>query len=265
MLECVINLSEGRRPEVVELIARNAGAELLDVHMDGDHHRSVVTVVGEMAARAVATAAVLALDLRAHDGAHPRFGVVDVAPFVPLGSASIDDAVAARDALARTMAEQLGVPCFLYGPDRGLPEVRRRAFVDLEPDFGPREPHPTAGATAVGARPILVAYNVWLAEPDLSKARAIAAELRSPSVRALGLAVGQQVQVSMNLIAPLTVGPAEVYDEVAARAPIDRGELVGLIPRALLTRTPTARWRDLDLGEDRTIEARLATRGFQID
>ena len=265
MLECVINLSEGRRPEVVELIARNAGAELLDVHLDADHHRSVVTVVGEAAARAVATAAVLALDLRAHQGVHPRFGVVDVVPFVPLGSASMDDAVAARDAFARTQAERLGVPCFLYGPERSLPELRRLAFSDLDPDFGPREPHPTAGATAVGARPVLVAYNVWLAEPDLERAREIAAELRGPSVRALGLAVGQQVQVSMNLIAPEIVGPAEVYDAVAARAAIDRAELVGLIPSALLTRTPTARWRDLDLDPDRTIEARLATRGFEVD
>jgi glutamate formiminotransferase len=265
MLECVINLSEGRRPDVVELIARNAGAELLDVHFDADHHRCVVTVVGEAAARAVATAAVLALDLRSHRGAHPRFGVVDVVPFVPLGSASLDDAMAARDAFARSLAEHLGVPCFLYGPERSLPELRRRAFADLEPDFGPREPHLTAGAAAVGARHVLVAYNVWLAEPDLDRARQIAAQLRSPSVRALGLAVGQQVQVSMNLIAPLTVGPAEVYDAIAARATIDRAELVGLIPDSLLTRTPIARWHDLDLGADRTIEARLATRGFQID
>jgi glutamate formiminotransferase len=265
MLECVINISEGRRLDVVELIARNAGAELLDVHLDPDHHRCVVTVVGEAAARAVATAAILTLDLRSHEGAHPRFGVVDVVPFVPLGSATMDDARQARDDFARTFADQLGVPCFLYGPERSLPELRRRAFADLDPDFGPDEPHPTAGATAVGARPLLVAYNLWLAEPDLDRAREIAADLRCPAVRALGLAVGQHVQVSMNLVDPFTVGPAEVYDAVAARAAVDRAELVGLVPRALLERTPTARWLDLDLGEDRTVEARLAANGFQID
>jgi glutamate formiminotransferase len=265
VLESVINISEGRRIDVVDLIARNAGRGLLDVHVDPDHHRSVLTLVGIEAARAVTTAAVLALDLGPHEGAHPRFGVVDVVPFVPLGSATLADAVEARDDFARTIAGQLGVPCFLYGPERSLPELRRRAFVDLAPDFGPDEPHPTAGATAVGARPVLVAYNVWLAEPDLVEARRIASALRGPAVRALGLAVGQHVQVSMNLIAPLTVGPAEVYDAIAARVAIDRAELVGLIPSALLDRTPAARWHDLDLDRDRTIEARLAARGLQVD
>lgn len=265
MLECVINLSEGRRPETVDLIARNAGAELLDVHLDADHHRCVITVVGEGAARAVTAAAVLALDLRDHAGAHPRFGVVDVVPFVPLGSSALGDAIEARNDFAEWLAGELGVPCFLYGPERALPEVRRRAFVDLVPDVGPTEPHPTAGATAVGARPLLVAYNVWLAEPDLGRAKAIASELRGPAVRALGLAVGQQVQVSMNLIDPFTIGPAEVYDAVASRAAVDHAELVGLVPGALLDRTPTARWRDLDLGLERTIEARLAAHGLQVD
>src|SRR5690606_8929667 len=120
---------------------------------------------------------------------------------------------------------------FVYGPERSLPEVRRRAFVDLAPDAGPPTPHPTAGAVAVGARPVLVAYNLWLAEPDLELARRLARELRSPEVRALGLAVGEEVQVSMNLVAPERVGPADVYDRVAGSTRIARAELVGLAPR----------------------------------
>jgi len=265
VLESVVNVSEGRDRSVIDVIARNAGAQLLDVHTDPDHHRSVLTLVGEEAAQAVATAAVLALDLRRHAGVHPRFGVVDVVPFVPLGSTAFARAVGARDDFARWMAEQLGVPCFLYGPERSLPEVRRRAFRDLAPDVGPTEPHPTAGATAVGARPVMVAYNLWLESADLATARRLAGEVRGPHVRALGLAVGDQVQVSMNLLAPSDVGPADVYDAVAARAPIARAELVGLVPRALLDRTPRARWDDLDLSEDRSIEARLEARGFEVD
>jgi glutamate formiminotransferase len=265
VLESVINISEGRQRSAIDVIARNAGAQLLDVHADAHHHRAVLTVIGEDAARAVTTAAVLSLDLGRHEGVHPRFGVVDVVPFVPLGSADLDRAVAARDRFADWLAHELGVPCFLYGPQRSLPDVRRRAFRDLAPDVGPGEPHPTAGATAVGARPVMVAYNVWLAETDLAAAQRIAKELRSPHVRALGLAVGDRVQVSMNLLAPLEVGPAHVYDAVGARARIDHAELVGLVPGALLARTPRARWHDLDLAEDRSIEARLDAGGFEVD
>lgn len=264
VLECVINISEGRRLDVVELIARNAGGDLLDVHTDADHHRSVLTVVGEPAAQAVAAATVLALDLGGHHGAHPRIGALDVVPFVPLGSATFESAVAARDRFAAWLGEALGVPCFLYGTDRTLPEVRRRAWRDLDPDTGPDEPHPTAGACAVGARPLLVAYNLWLAEPDLDVARTVAARLRGPAVRALGLQVGERVQVSMNLIDPLVVGPADVYDRVVAETAVAGAELVGLVPEAVLERTPRARWEELDLAEDRTIEGRLRARGHPL-
>ncbi len=267
MLECVINISEGRRLDVVELVARNAGRCLLDVHLDPDHHRSVLTIVGEPAARAVAAAAVMALDLTGHDGVHPRLGVLDVVPFVPLGEGTMDQAVEARDRFARWLGDELGVPCFLYGPasrhggGRELPEVRREAFGSLAPDFGPTGAHPTAGATAVGARPVLVAYNVWLATADRSLASQVARELRGPAVRALGLSVGGVAQVSMNLIDPVSVGPADVYDKVRSMAPVARAELVGLVPRAVLTATPEDRWEELDLGEDRTIEGRLALAG----
>ena len=231
------------------------------MHRDGDHHRSVFTLAGPdavAAARDLARAAVRRLDLRRHEGVHPRFGVVDVVPFVPLFGASIDDAVAARDAFARWAADELHLPCFRYGPERSLPEIRRTAFLTRAPDTGPPHPHPTAGACAVGARPILVAYNLWLREPDLVTAKRIAASLRSPQVRSLAFPVGAAVQVSCNLVAPLDVGPGDVFDLVAAQTPVARAELVGLVPEAVLRAVDPARWAELDLGEDRTIEARLA-------
>lgn len=260
MLECVVNVSEGRDRRAVAAIGAAAGGALLDVHTDPDHHRSVLTVVGEEAPRAVAREAVARLDLRAHTGAHPRIGVVDVVPFVPLGGATPADAVAARDAFCAWAADELGLPCFAYGPERTLPEVRRRAFVDLAPTTGPTAPHRTAGAVAVGARPLLVAYNLWLRSPDADLARAVARDLRSPTVRALGLRVGDAVQVSMNLVDPAVTGPADVWDAVAARAEVARAELVGLVPEAVLAATPPERWAQLDLGPERTIEARLRSR-----
>jgi glutamate formiminotransferase len=265
VLECVLNLSEGRDEVALDAIAATAGDALLDLHRDPHHHRAVLTVLGEDAPRAIATAAVARLDLRGHDGVHPRLGVVDVVPFVALAGSAPADAVAARDAFAEWMAATTGVPCFCYGEERSLPEVRRRAFVDLAPDTGPPQPHPTAGACAVGARPPLVAYNVWLGTGDLAAGRAIAAAARRPGLRALGLQVGDRVQVSMNLVAPDQLGPADAYDLVrelaAARgAAVAGAELVGLVPEAVLRAVPRARWRELDLAEDRTLEARIARR-----
>lgn len=262
MLECVVNISEGRDQEVIAAIADRAGTDLLDVHSDPHHHRSVLTVVGEDAPRAIATAAVQRLDLRRHEGVHPRLGVVDVVPFVALDDTDADDARVARDRFAAWLATTHGVPCFRYGPERSLPEVRRRAFRDLPPTDGPAVPHPTAGATAVGARPILVAYNVWLAAPALEIAQQVAVAARSPHLRALGLAVGDRLQVSMNLVEPATLGPAEAYDRVSRLAEglgarVAGAELVGLLPDSVLAAVPRARWSELDLAEDRTIEARL--------
>lgn len=263
MLECVVNISEGRDLAMVARIAAAAGADLLDVHSDEHHHRSVLTLVGEEAPRAVAVAAVAEIDLRTHDGVHPRLGVVDVVPFVALSGSSVGDAISARDRFAQWFGQALGVPCFLYGPERTLPEVRRRAFNDLAPDTGPPVPHPAAGASAVGQRGVLVAYNVWVEADDLASVRALAASVREPALRALGLRVGDRYQVSMNLIAPDAVGPAEAFDRVVAASASRRGvvvtgaELVGLIPEAVLRRTPRGRWTALDLSPDRTIEARL--------
>jgi len=259
VLECVINVSEGRRAEVVAVIAEAAGDALLDVHTDAHHNRSVLTVVGEEPARAVAAAAVATIDLRHHAGVHPRIGAVDVVPFAPLAGGTLEAAIAARDRFARWAGQALALPCFHYGPERSLPDVRRQAFVRLPPDAGPARPHRTAGACAVGARRAMVAYNLWVAT-DLARAKVIAGGLRGPRVRALGLPVGDAVQVSMNLLSPEVVGPAAVYDLVAAQVPIVRAELVGLAPAAAVHRIGRRRWSELDLAEERTIEARLADR-----
>jgi glutamate formiminotransferase / 5-formyltetrahydrofolate cyclo-ligase len=258
MLECVVNVSEGRDGALLADLAAAGGANVLDLHADPDHHRSVFTLVGTDAPRDLAVAAVARLDIGGHAGVHPRLGVVDVVPFVPLAGSSLPDAMAARDRFAAWFAGELGVPCFLYGPERPLPEIRRRAFRDLGPDTGPDRPHPTAGACCVGARGVLVAYNVWLATPDLAIARSVAAAVRSPAIRALGLACGDRVQVSMNLVDPEATGPAAAYDAVAALAPVAGAELVGLLPAAVLEAVPPSRWAELDLSPDRTIEARLA-------
>jgi len=275
IFECVVNVSEGRDDATVADLAGAAGGALLDVHRDPDHNRAVLTLGGDaavvtLAVRSLATAAVERLDLSTHEGAHPRFGVLDVVPFVPFepGRPAPDDlrdAATLRDGFARWLGEEVGVPAFVYGPlpdgaTRSLPDVRRAAFTGLQPDFGPAKPRPRAGATAVGARRVLVAYNVWV--DSVAAARQVAAAVRGPAVRALGLAVGDRAQVSCNLIEPDRVGPDRVYDEVAglvgtAGGHVEGAELVGLIPEAVLHAIPAARWRTLGLSDESTVEARL--------
>jgi glutamate formiminotransferase/glutamate formiminotransferase/formiminotetrahydrofolate cyclodeaminase len=274
MLECVVNVSEGRDGAVIEAIAASAGRSLLDLHRDVWHQRSVLTLAGpdvEDAVRTVAETTVRLVDIREHVGAHPRFGALDVVPFVPLDStgapvgvdAPLDHATRARARFARWAADTLALPCFFYGPERTLPDVRRQAFVALVPDTGPAEAHPTAGACAVGARPGLIAYNLWLTTSDVGIARAIAAAVRGPSVRALGLRLGDVTQVSCNLVDPVALGPAELYDAVRSLADdagtaLARAELVGLVPGAVLGAVDVERWSELDLAPDRTVEARLS-------
>ncbi|MCU4185083.1 hypothetical protein K6U06_11980 [Acidiferrimicrobium sp. IK] len=267
----VINVSEGRDRGILADLAAATGPALLDLHSDGDHHRSVFTLGGpqtEAGARGLTARAVSLLDITAHQGAHPRIGVVDVVPWVtlvgrPLAEGPLAVSLAERDRFARWAADSLGVPSFLYGPGgRSLPEVRRHAWREAMPDVGPPRPHPTAGAMAVGARGALVAYNLWLAEPDLPTAQAIARSLRGGQLRCLGLRVGDAVQVSCNLIDPWRVGPGAVFDAVASRAGVARAELVGLLPAAVLAAEPAHRWAELDLDPGRTIEARLEQAGL---
>jgi glutamate formiminotransferase / 5-formyltetrahydrofolate cyclo-ligase len=281
MLECVVNVSEGRRHDVIDAIAGACRSSLLDVHSDPDHHRSVFTLMGpgapdaEDAARALARAAADRVDISIHDGVHPRFGAVDVVPFVALD----DDAGAAVDA-ARAFAEwiagELAVPAFLYddadAPGRSLPDVRREAFTLRPPDHGPAEPHPRLGAVAVGARPPLVAVNCTLDNDDLALAREIAAQVRErdgglPGVRALGfgLASRSRAQVSLNVTRLPACGVERACTAVRRRAyeggaDVERVELVGLVPAAELERASPEFLAWSGLGPDDTIEARLATR-----
>src|ERR1700722_15709711 len=278
VFECVVNLSEGRDDVVLAELAAAASPLLLDVHRDPDHHRSVFTLAGEAdplaaAARHLAEATVARLELTGHEGVHPRLGVLDVVPFTPYlpdrpPPADLRAAVALRDDFARWLSRDLGVPSFLSGPlpggsDRTLPQLRRHAFGTLAPDFGPPRPHRTAGATAVGARPVLVAYNVWVSPADV--ARPVARQIRGPRVRALGLRVGDRAQVSCNLIDPAAVGPAELFDALAvlgagAGGAVHGGELGGLPPRATRRANPPALWPELGLSAETTIEARLDRR-----
>jgi len=214
------------------------------------------------ASKSITQIAVELLDISVHSGVHPRIGVVDVVPYVPLAGSTIDEAIYLRNSYAIWCSDSLNVPCFLYGPERSLPEVRKSAFRTLKPDYGPAKPHISAGAVAVGARGVLVAYNIWLGSTDLRIARDIASEIRCPEIRALGLTVGDFAQVSCNLIEPNRIGPEQVFDKVRALAisrgiDISRAELVGLVPCKILEAISPSRWKQLDLGTDKTIESRV--------
>jgi glutamate formiminotransferase len=261
VLECVVNVSEGTRTGVLRALADCVSDHLLDLHSDTHHNRSVFTLLGETAPRALTVAALELLDVNVHAGVHPRLGVVDVVPFVPLDDTTFADAVAARNRFAEWAANSLSLPCFRYGPERSLPEVRRTAWESTLPDVGPDGPHPTAGAVCVGAREPLVAYNLWLENVSLEETRRIASLVRTAGIRTLGLQVGEFTQVSMNLVEPHIANPMHAVDAVARHTTIHHTELVGLIPAALLEAIPEDRWEELDLSESRTIEWRART-GF---
>ena len=268
IVECVPNVSEGRDParlaRVAAAVRATPGVTLADVHADPDHHRSVFTFLGEpatVAAGAVALAdAVLAeIDMREHRGIHPRIGALDVLPFVPLSDTPMSVAVTLAHAVGATLATRHALPVYYYGeaarrPERrALRELRHGEYEGLaarlggeegRPDDGPARFDPRRGAVLVGARGVLVAYNVWLASDDLAAARAIAREVRAsggglPAVQALGLPLASRgrVQVSMNLLDHRVTPIPAAYDRVAQAAArrgiaIERAELVGLAPRA---------------------------------
>ena len=260
MLECVINISEGRNVAILDALRTCVSGALLDVHTDPDHNRSVFTLIGTDAPRELTRNALKLCSLDTHDGVHPRLGVVDVVPFVPLHNSTMHDALAARDEFAQWAGRELEVPVFLYGHERSLPDIRKNAWKTLRPDVGPDHAHPTSGALCVGAREPLVAWNMWLRDVDLTQTRQIATQVRSSQIRTLGLQVGEFTQVSCNLIAPDTHGPDVAYDLVATHVAIDRCELVGLIPRNALEKIPSDRWETLDLDDTKTIEWRLEHR-----
>lgn len=275
-----MNVSEGRDARRIGAIGAAAGPALVDVHSDADHHRTVFTIASreaamtEAATRRLTEVALEDLDLRDHAGVHPRLGVVDVVPFVALAPTPADIAVTAAHAFGTWLARAHRVPVFFYADatsdHRALPDVRRDAFTPaLPPDLGPAAPDPRVGATAVGARPPLVAVNVELATDDLTVATRIARETRERDggllgVRALGLPLGSRgtVQVSMNLVDLAATGIERACTEVRDRArvwevPVTRVELVGLLPAAELARCSDAFRAWTGLAERDTVEARV--------
>lgn len=282
MLIAVVNISEGRDRSVLDALAAACGPALLDRHVDPDHHRSVFTLSGpgadgaERGAHGLTLAAADLLDLRDHEGVHPRLGAIDVVPFVSPArdGASRAHAVGAAKRFAVWAERQFELPSFLYGDadplGRTLPEVRRDAYRRRFPDFGPKTPHSTLGSVAVGARAPMVAVNVDLASDDVAAARSIARRVRErdgglPGVRALGFALGSRgrVQVSMNLVDLPATGIETACRTVESEArvrglAVDRVELVGLLPAAELLRCSPAflEWAGLEPTE--TVEARLA-------
>lgn len=277
------NVSEGRDADVVATIAAAFGPGLLDVHTDPDHHRSAYTLAGapgELAGAVMAGAAraVELVRLGGHEGVHPRVGALDVAPIVHLTPAERGAACAEALVLADRLATELALPVFLYGElggGRTRAELRRGGLPtlaarmrdgDLVPDFGPRVPHPSAGAALVAGRPPLVAFNLVLEGPaGLEQARAIAARIRErgpeglPGVRAIGVALARRgaAQVSTNIDDPARTTPAQVLAAVARHAAVAEAELVGLAPEAALADWPA----DLALRGRATIENALAARG----
>lgn len=261
MLECVINISEGRRRDILAELSFAAREHLIDLHYDPHHNRSVFTLAGEgvhHSAMNLSCKAFDLLDIATHQGVHPRLGIVDVVPFVPLLGSTMSHAILARDRFAREISELHSVPVFIYGETRTLPDIRRHAFSSLSPSFGPSAPHPKFGAVAVGARNLLVAYNLYLEEPDIELAKRVAKEVRSPFFRTLGLKVGDEVQVSANLVDPAVHGIMELFLAVQRLAPIARGELVGLAPKATVSEVPVALRKKLGLDERSILETRIS-------
>lgn len=299
-IECVPNVSEGRSAEAISRMADAVsgvdGVTLLDRSSDSAHHRSVFTLGGDAAPLQEAilrlvSVAVASIDLRAHHGVHPRVGAVDVVPFVPLANVTMAECVNLARRVGRAIGDQFAIPVYLYEEAsnaparRHLEDIRRGEFESLsakmrqpgwKPDFGPPAPHPTAGATVVGARRVLIAYNVNLATRRLDVARRIASVVRErsgglPCVKALGLALEDRglVQVSMNLTDYERTPPDVVFNRIVSEAARDgvevvESELIGLIPAAALARTTAAHLRLRDFSENRILENRLRAAGLDV-
>jgi glutamate formiminotransferase len=270
LIECIPNVSEGRRPDVVagfaDAIRAVPGVRLLDFSSDASHNRSVLTFVGdangvEQAVLALFERAVAAVDLRAHKGEHPRLGAVDVVPFVPIEGVTMDECVALAKKVGAAVAERFKLPVYLYEEAsanparRNLEDIRRGEFEglaakmatrDWTPDYGPAAPHPSAGAAVIGARMPLIAYNINLATDRIDVAKKIAAAIRHSSggfryVKAAGFKLEGRgiVQVSMNLTNYEKTPIFRVFEVVKREADrygvrILESEIVGLIPSAAL-------------------------------
>jgi glutamate formiminotransferase len=292
IVECVPNFSEGRRKEVInqitEAIASVPNAHVLDVQSDADHNRTVVTFVGqpeaveETAFRGIEKAAEL-IDMDLHRGEHPRMGAADVVPFVPIKNVTMEDCVAIARRLGERVGRELGIPVYLYEeaatrPERrNLANVRRGEYEGIKaeietkperaPDFGPRQLG-RAGATAIGARPPLIAFNVYLGTGDVEIAKAIARAVRHSSgglryVKALGLLVKGRAQVSMNLTNYRQTPVHRVVEMIRREAErygvsVVESELIGLIPNESLVEAAKFYLQLDGLSSNQLLENRLA-------
>jgi glutamate formiminotransferase len=293
ILECVPNFSEGKDRKKIDAIAdalqKTGGVRLLDICVDPDHNRTVFTFIGvpeaiENGAAAACDKALEGIDMREQQGVHPRIGAVDVVPFIPLKNAVMADAVETARRFGRAFAERNGLPVYFYGEAalfeerRELPHIRRGGYEALEkrmkdpkwaPDAGPHTLNSRSGATAVGARDFLVAYNINLASPELDVARKIAETIRFSSggmrhVKAIGVPLRSRgiVQVSMNLTNFRETPVKDVFDRVRAEASrhgveILESELIGLIPEEALKGVTPQYLMMRDFSEDRIIERHL--------
>jgi glutamate formiminotransferase / 5-formyltetrahydrofolate cyclo-ligase len=293
IIECIPNVSEGRRPEVVEAIAAAIravpGVRLLDHSSDASHNRSVFTMAGDArpikaAVLAMYERALPAIDLRTHQGEHPRLGAVDVVPFVPIEGVTMEACVALAKDVAQEVAARFGVPVYLYEEAssnparRNLEDIRRGEFEGLAarmktdgwtPDFGPAAPHESAGASVIGARMPLIAYNINLNTDRLDVAKKIAAAIRHSSggfryVKAAGFKLDDRgiVQVSMNLTNYEKTPIFRVFETVKREAErygvtILESEIVGLIPAAALNATAAFYLQIAGFKADQVLENKL--------
>jgi glutamate formiminotransferase / 5-formyltetrahydrofolate cyclo-ligase len=292
IVECIPNISEGRRAAVLDACAaaiRGTGARLLDVKPDGSHNRTVYTFAGapesvRAGVLALYRQVIPAIDLRQHSGEHPRIGAVDVVPFVPIEGVTMADCVDLARSVAEEVAREFELPVFLYeeaaaSPTRrNLEDIRRGEFEGLaakmhdpawKPDFGPSTPHPSAGASVIGARMPLIAYNINLATDRLDVAKKIAAAIRQSSgglryVKAMGVALEDRgiVQVSMNLTNFEKTPMFRVFELVKREAArygvvILESEIVGLIPAAALTSSAAWYLQVENFSEGQVLENKL--------
>ena len=289
LVECVPNFSEGRNPETVQQIADAIAAVgtacVLDRHIDPDHNRSVITFVAspervvEAAVAGVKRASEL-IDMRRHEGVHPRFGATDVLPFVPIRGVTIEDCAALAHTAGGIIAHQLSIPVYYYEhaalrPERvNLEDVRAAARLKSTPDEGPTLFHESAGVVVVGARLFLIAFNVVLRSNDLAVARRIARTIRGrngglPFLKALGFPLQTRglVQVSMNLVNYEVTGMGAGYEAIKREAgllgvEIESTEIVGLVPRNALDREAEYFRKLESFSENTILENRIAGCGF---
>lgn len=292
IIECVPNFSDGRRPQVYNAIADAIravrGVHILDTSSDADHNRTVITFVGdakaveEAAFQGIRTAAEL-IDLDEHEGEHPRIGATDVVPFIPVSGVTMDDCVELAHRLGRRVGEELGITVYMYAEAATRPERQklsniRRGQYEVwreeigqeparEPDYGPAEPQPW-GATVIGARPFLIAYNIYLNTDDVEKANQIARAVRASSgglqnVQALGFMVEGQAQVSMNLLNFKRTPIHRVQELVRREAQqfglqITHAELIGLAPQEAFLKSAKYYLQLQDMEDDQLLEYRMA-------